>query len=839
MLGDNVTVFVYDGGTVFPYHPDFGSRLWDQTGSCNEDHATNVAGILGGDGSMSNNYHVCYGTQVCWTGTENQWSGIAPHVNITSIGYAKVTNPDICNTNGGPPSVDYNDDKQFSQDYNIISTRHIDLATMSISSAVSGACCLGQYTPTSIAIDNITTGAIANQSLTIFEAVGNRDPTENFTTVDPPATAKNSISVGEIYSKDYSISDTSGFGPTSDGRIKPDIVAPGCYGETPNDYLITTGVNFNLNESNYETAPCGTSYATPLAAGIGSLMVEKWNQLHPNSPGLLPSTVKAILVHTALDLGSPGPSYKYGWGAINAKSAVELIDRNALQSSGHLINVANVSSGKEITFNFTSNTTDDVKATLVWDDPPAAPFAASTLVNQLNLTLIDPSGNHIEPYLLNSSQPNKPATTGNDTVNNVKVAVGNGIPGTWQAVVDGSRVFPNTSQYFTLIISNAVKRSISMSLTPQTVTGQNPVTINATISDNDTGTSLPVSGSVTFGDGNSGGSFSTPNCYTQNGSLVCLVNYTPNSQGNIPITANYTGDLVHAKLIIPNISNSNNNTNQSSTACKSNLATVEIIPVKALQSFTKTPNLIANFFAGKSIKVTNNSTNSHLSNYVTLQNVPDKYAVIHYSVTGQNVTTVAFEDRYGRPESNNNLNAFLQISHKKDTISSMRGIELGGDQILVGLASMGHNTTLANSAEINIPSGNARVMQKFRVPLNASADVEQVPEPVRNFLNGSLDLENLKTGNYLTHYYFLQTVPDNYARLCKGIMNQNVTTIAFEDEYGLNSSNGNLNVFLQISHDSTKVNSLTAVQLGGDNIEAFVNGVDEGSITKSIEIPMK
>ncbi len=85
----------------------------------------------------------------------------------------------------------------------------------------------------------------------------------------------------------------------------------------------------------------------------------------------------------------------------------------------------------------------------------------------------------------------------------------------------------------------------------------------------------------------------------------------------------------------------------------------------------------------------------------------------------------------------------------------------------------------------------------------------------------------------------LQTVPDVFAEQELGIQGQFVTTLAFQDRFGRADSNDNLNVFIQISHTDDKVNSLRAIQLGGDDISVIVNGIDRGTITKTTEIPME
>ena len=257
------------------------------------------------------------------------------------------------------------------------------------------------------------------------------------------------------------------------------------------------------------------------------------------------------------------------------------------------------------------------------------------------------------------------------------------------------------------------------------------------------------------------------------------------------------------------------------------------------QSFTSTPDVVNSFLSGNSIAITNQNTNSQLANYITMQSVPDKYAQQVLGIQGQFVTTVAYQDRYGRPESNNNLNVFLQLSHTTDKINSMRGVELGGDSIMTNLSGVSGSTSLVNSAEIQIPQGSAgNVPQKIRDTLNTAIEPANTSQPVLDFLNNNIDLVNKVTGDHLTHYILVQTVPDLYAQKILNIQGQYVSTLAFEDRYGRQDSNGNLNVFLQISHTADQVNSIRGIQLGGDDIEVFVNGVDEGTITKTVEIPM-
>ena len=59
-------------------------------------------------------------------------------------------------------------------------------------------------------------------------------------------------------------------------------------------------------------------------AGLLALMRQLWANLG-GTEALLPSTVKGILINTALDLGPAGPDYQYGHGKVDVVKAVEKI----------------------------------------------------------------------------------------------------------------------------------------------------------------------------------------------------------------------------------------------------------------------------------------------------------------------------------------------------------------------------------------------------------------------------------------------------------------------------------------------------------------------------------
>ena len=116
------------------------------------------------------------------------------------------------------------------------------------------------------------------EGLTILFAAGNDGPGSG--TVSPPATAKNVLSVGNHKNRGSGSPDSvwsgSSRGPTEDGRIKPDLVAPGAYVRSCRAQEATDTGSATWRNS-YYLEYTGTSMATPNAAGA-AVMVREYLQ---------------------------------------------------------------------------------------------------------------------------------------------------------------------------------------------------------------------------------------------------------------------------------------------------------------------------------------------------------------------------------------------------------------------------------------------------------------------------------------------------------------------------------------------------------------------------------
>lgn len=134
--------------------------------------------------------------------------------------------------------------------------------------------------------------------IAVFAAAGNSGP--SFSTIVAPGDGDSVITVGAS-DFTYNVVAFSSRGPTADGRIKPDITAPGL------------GVYGASGASDYEiTMSSGTSMATPMAAGAGALLLSL-------RPSTTPMQLRHILRMTARNAASP--SNTQGWGFIDVRSA--------------------------------------------------------------------------------------------------------------------------------------------------------------------------------------------------------------------------------------------------------------------------------------------------------------------------------------------------------------------------------------------------------------------------------------------------------------------------------------------------------------------------------------
>jgi hypothetical protein len=248
--------------------------------------------------------------------------------------------------------------------------------------------------------------------------------------------AKNVIDVGATNDSGL-VANFSSRGPVRDGRLKPDIMAMGQLVGSP----VPTN-SYGLNN--------GTSMAAPGVAGGVALMYQRYRQLNG---GANPknSLVKALLCNGASDKGPAGPDFTYGFGWMNLVRSIDMLENNRY-FSGSVAPSATTSYTITVPAGMAQ-----LKVLLYWNDPAASVLSARTLVNDLDLEVLDPSSATILPKIADTTiaNLNLPASTGVDRINNMEqVVINTPVPGTYTLKVKGYAIAQNPTQEYVLVYDN-------------------------------------------------------------------------------------------------------------------------------------------------------------------------------------------------------------------------------------------------------------------------------------------------------------------------------------------------------------------------------------------------
>ncbi len=488
-VGSGLSVGVWDGGLVLGSHQEFGGRVRLLNSAEADSHATHVAGTIGAAGVTSSA------------------KGMAPNIGIDSYDW----NSDLSEMAERAATAPNQTDRLYvsNHSYGPASGWNWDGSqwTWWGDGTTSGAIefSYGRYYWSSQQIDQLAYNA---PYYLIFWSAGNDrsdnpsagnavylSPSATSTvsydpTIHPPgdgiyrggyeclsdeAVGKNVLTIGAVADavsgglRDPSVASMSGFsswGPTDDGRIKPDLVANGVSVTSP---ISNSNTSYGVSS--------GTSMASPSAAGSAALLIEHYRSLFPNND-MLASTLKGLLIHTADDLGNPGPDYRNGWGLVNVDKAADLLSAHASEPvRGHLFEGAVTTSQFSYSRDFNWDGQSAIIATLCWTDPAGAAISSAdsrspNLVNDLNLRVISPAGTIHYPFVMpfvgnwSQSSMNTAAVTGVNTVDNVEqILIGNpGEVGVYRIEVDYDGGLTNGRQFFSLVLSGVSTDPVPLSL---------------------------------------------------------------------------------------------------------------------------------------------------------------------------------------------------------------------------------------------------------------------------------------------------------------------------------------------------------------------------------------
>ena len=413
-----------------------------------EDHGDFGTRVVGnfdviGDGSTADK-HSGHGTHVACTvlgdGTKGGYAGVAPSADL----YFQAMEND--NTgNFQSPSLNY-----------LLNTAYNSGARIHTNSwGSSAASNQGKYTSESEDVDDRANNydRVYNgvEGLTILFAAGNDGP--NAGTVGSPSTAKNSVTVGNHQARYNGAPDNlmsgSSRGPTDDGRIKPDIIAPGGYVRScrAQEAQDIAGSSW---QSTWYLEYTGTSMATPNAAGASALIREYLLEIaqRPSPQGAL---IKALLVLGAQDINTRDiPNNDEGWGRVNLKETLAPSQGRGIWVDDRSV-LSNTGQSKSYVFNVTF-ANSQLKTVLAWSDARGSRFSNNQLVNDLDLEVESPDGT----IYLGNDFANGRSTTGGtkDDVNNLEVVlIDTAMKGIWTVrVKDGMHGGSNT-QPFAIAVS--------------------------------------------------------------------------------------------------------------------------------------------------------------------------------------------------------------------------------------------------------------------------------------------------------------------------------------------------------------------------------------------------
>jgi len=425
--GQGMIVGEWDGGPVRGTHQEFGSRVVQKDGVAfttsdgNNQHATHVGGTMIASGVTANAKGMAHQATL-WA---NEWNNDTAEMPTQASQGLLLSNH----------SYGYRADL---------------LPTWMF----------GFYDSEAAAWDEIAFNA---PFYTIVKAAGNDrgagyNPggvfgTTGYNLLSGSATSKNVLVVAAVSAvtnytgpSSVTMSSFSSWGPTDDGRIKPDISGMG----------VSVYSTTSTSNTAYSTLS-GTSMASPNVTGTLTLLQQHYKNLNSGS-FMRSATLRGLAIHTADEAGSAnGPDYRFGWGLLNAEKAANVITNRGTSS---IIDERSLSNATTYSTNVVANGSAPLEVTIAWNDPKGTPLADGTanstsvrLVNDLDIR-VTYNGTTTLPWRLDPAAPANAATKGDNFRDNVeKIIVETPVAGATYTITVSHKGTLASAQAYSLIVT--------------------------------------------------------------------------------------------------------------------------------------------------------------------------------------------------------------------------------------------------------------------------------------------------------------------------------------------------------------------------------------------------
>lgn len=466
---------LWDGGNVRADHRELSGKIRQsdaQSGVAASDHATHMAGILVARGTYRPVKGMAFGSDLqVWDFTNDLTEIVqqAPNLLISNHAYGPVAgwllNPSRPGNNNdekwewwGTPAVSEEQDYRFGFYDQAVS--EVDRITynfpyfLMVRSADNKRVENGPPAGTNYFLKNTTT-----------QSTLPRSRNDSYDIIPGEANAKNVLTIGaaDLAGASFEVAPYSGWGPTDDGRIKPDLLGIGTQ--------VLSSVGTDTDAYGVLT---GTSMASANVSGSLLLLQELYQQ--QTRKFMLSATLKGLVLHTAdKPAGKNAPSYEYGWGLLNTGKAAQIILN---QEGKHLLTEQVLTQGSTFTQKFVASGTEPLVVTMCWTDPeafPAVPAKNSLnnptprLVNNLDMAMAEGLNAYL-PWVLDPAAPAQPAQPGTNFRDNVEqVFIANPLKGrVYTLTISHKNNLKNNRQPFALIASGLEKPDCAnvASLTP-------------------------------------------------------------------------------------------------------------------------------------------------------------------------------------------------------------------------------------------------------------------------------------------------------------------------------------------------------------------------------------